>query len=135
MEKRLFLMHPWFHHFYPNILNSLDHFVIVNYQLFKCILFVYQEQRKRKTWLFVWDKKATTAGFEPARAKPSRFLVCLLNHSDKLSWQLPSFSSFKQVVKTFWKTIRIWNHSLYFYSINQYQNYEFFFCMFVRLHI
>ena len=30
-------------------------------------------------------KKATTAGFEPARAKPNRFLVCLLNHSDKLS--------------------------------------------------
>ena len=31
-------------------------------------------------------KKATTAGFELARAKPNRFLVCLLNHSDKLSW-------------------------------------------------
>lgn len=31
------------------------------------------------------QKKATTAGFEPARAKPNRFLVCLLNHSDKLS--------------------------------------------------
>ena len=30
-------------------------------------------------------KKATTAGFEPARAKPNRFLVCLLDHSDKLS--------------------------------------------------
>ena len=30
-------------------------------------------------------KKATSAGFEPARAKPSRFLVCLLNHSDKMS--------------------------------------------------
>ena len=30
-------------------------------------------------------QKSTTAGFEPARAKPSRFLVCLLNHSDKLS--------------------------------------------------
>ena len=29
--------------------------------------------------------KTTTAGFEPARAKPNRFLVCLLNHSDKLS--------------------------------------------------
>ena len=31
--------------------------------------------------------KTTTAGFEPARAKPNRFLVCLLNHSDKLSWK------------------------------------------------
>ena len=31
-------------------------------------------------------KKATTAGFELARAKPNRFRVCLLNHSDKLSW-------------------------------------------------
>ncbi|CUM63608.1 uncharacterized protein PRCAT00001189001 [Priceomyces carsonii] len=26
----------------------------------------------------------TTAGFEPARAKPKRFLIFLLNHSDKL---------------------------------------------------
>ncbi|KMT14057.1 hypothetical protein BVRB_4g078840 isoform B [Beta vulgaris subsp. vulgaris] len=25
---------------------------------------------------------ASTAGFEPARAKPNRFQVCLLNHSD-----------------------------------------------------
>ena len=33
-------------------------------------------------------EKATTAGFEPARAKPNRFLVCLLNHSDKLSRNL-----------------------------------------------
>ena len=24
----------------------------------------------------------STAGFEPARAKPNRFQVCLLNHSD-----------------------------------------------------
>ena len=31
------------------------------------------------------SQKTTTAGFEPARAKPNRFLVCLLNHSDKLS--------------------------------------------------
>ena len=30
-------------------------------------------------------KKATTAGFEPTRAKPNRFQVCLLNHSDTLS--------------------------------------------------
>ena len=28
---------------------------------------------------------ATTAGFEPARAEPSRFQVYLLNHSDMLS--------------------------------------------------
>ena len=27
-------------------------------------------------------KKASTAGFEPAQAKPNRFRVCLLNHSD-----------------------------------------------------
>ena len=27
-------------------------------------------------------KQASTAGFEPARAKPNRFQVCLLNHSD-----------------------------------------------------
>ena len=33
--------------------------------------------------------KTTTAGFEPARAKPNRFLVCLLNHSDKLSCTEP----------------------------------------------
>ena len=33
-------------------------------------------------------EKTTTAGFEPARAKPNRFLVCLLNHSDKLSRNL-----------------------------------------------
>ena len=33
-------------------------------------------------------KKATTAGFELARAKPNRFRVCLLNHSDKLSWRI-----------------------------------------------
>ena len=26
--------------------------------------------------------KASTAGFEPAQAKPNRFRVCLLNHSD-----------------------------------------------------
>ena len=26
--------------------------------------------------------KSSTAGFEPARAKPNRFQVCLLNHSD-----------------------------------------------------
>ncbi|CUM56788.1 unnamed protein product [Debaryomyces tyrocola] len=26
----------------------------------------------------------TAAGFEPARAKPKRFLIFLLNHSDKL---------------------------------------------------
>ncbi|OMP04979.1 hypothetical protein COLO4_09149 [Corchorus olitorius] len=26
--------------------------------------------------------KTSTAGFEPARAKPNRFQVCLLNHSD-----------------------------------------------------
>ena len=42
------------------------------------------------------DKKATTAGFEPARAKPSRFLVCLLNHSDKLSWCFRLIYSIKQ---------------------------------------
>ena len=28
--------------------------------------------------------KSTTAGFEPARSKPKRFLIFLLNHSDKL---------------------------------------------------
>ena len=27
-------------------------------------------------------KRTSTAGFEPARAKPNRFQVCLLNHSD-----------------------------------------------------
>ena len=28
---------------------------------------------------------STVAGFEPTRAKPNRFQVCLLNHSDTLS--------------------------------------------------
>jgi hypothetical protein len=28
------------------------------------------------------EKKSSTAGFEPAQAKPNRFRVCLLNHSD-----------------------------------------------------
>ena len=28
------------------------------------------------------EKKPSTAGFEPAQAKPNRFRVCLLNHSD-----------------------------------------------------
>ena len=32
------------------------------------------------------SKKTTAAGFELARAEPNRFRVCLLNHSDKLSW-------------------------------------------------
>jgi hypothetical protein len=35
----------------------------------------------------IWKKlksRSTTAGFEPARAKPKRFLIFLLNHSDKL---------------------------------------------------
>ena len=53
--------------------------------------------RKKNAWffdnvLFSHAKKgakrykfsATTAGFEPARAKPKRFLIFLLNHSDKL---------------------------------------------------
>ena len=30
------------------------------------------------------QKETTTAGLEPARAKPKRFLIFLLNHSDKL---------------------------------------------------
>ena len=30
------------------------------------------------------SKKTTTAGLEPARAKPKRFLIFLLNRSDKL---------------------------------------------------
>jgi hypothetical protein len=34
-------------------------------------------ERKR-----IAKKKSSTAGFEPARAKPNRFQVCLLNHSD-----------------------------------------------------
>ena len=29
--------------------------------------------------------KTTSAGFEPARAKPNRFQVYLLNHSDTMS--------------------------------------------------
>ena len=40
--------------------------------------------------------KTTTAGFEPARAKPNRFLVCLLNHSDKLSRNLPPQSTISE---------------------------------------
>ena len=28
------------------------------------------------------NRMPSTAGFEPARAKPNRFQVCLLNHSD-----------------------------------------------------
>ena len=30
------------------------------------------------------SKRTTPAGFEPARAKPSRFRICLLNLSDKV---------------------------------------------------
>ena len=32
----------------------------------------------------LYSKITTTAGLEPARAKPKRFLIFLLNHSDKL---------------------------------------------------
>ena len=31
------------------------------------------------------NNKTTSAGFEPARAKPNRFQVYLLNHSDTMS--------------------------------------------------
>ena len=31
------------------------------------------------------NKNATPAGFEPTRAEPNRFQVCLLNHSDIVS--------------------------------------------------
>ena len=40
---------------------------------------------EKRRWDGMEGKKATTAGFELARAKPNRFRVCLLNHSDKLS--------------------------------------------------
>ena len=30
------------------------------------------------------ETMATAAGFEPARAEPKRFLIFLLNHSDRL---------------------------------------------------
>ena len=33
-------------------------------------------------------KKSTTAGFEPARAEPKRFLIFRLNHSAKLPYIL-----------------------------------------------
>ena len=36
-------------------------------------------------------KITTTAGFEPARAKPKRFLIFLLNHSDKLPYLMTLF--------------------------------------------
>ena len=54
-------------------------------------------------------KNSTTAGFEPARAKPSRFLVYLLNHSDKLSWLL---------------------NSLYFIITRRQRSFHFFFSVF-----
>ena len=38
--------------------------------------------QQHKTLLREGEKNASTAGFEPARAKPNRFQVCLLNHSD-----------------------------------------------------
>ena len=50
--------------------------------------------RRRKSNQFFYvgcvlkRKKATAAGFELARAEPNRFRVCLLNHSDKLSWRI-----------------------------------------------
>lgn len=39
-------------------------------------------QVKSKSELQIKQCKTSTAGFEPARAKPNRFQVCLLNHSD-----------------------------------------------------
>jgi hypothetical protein len=44
-----------------------------------------EPQRTRN--IILWRKKrgkntTSTAGFEPAQAKPNRFRVCLLNHSD-----------------------------------------------------
>ena len=45
-----------------------------------------EEQSVLLCGLCVEKKKATAAGFELARAEPNRFRVCLLNHSDKLSW-------------------------------------------------
>ena len=43
--------------------------------------------KKASTNIQMVQKKATTAGFELARAEPNWFRVSLLNHSDKLSWQ------------------------------------------------
>ncbi|KAL0366038.1 UNVERIFIED_CONTAM: putative diphthine methyl ester synthase [Sesamum radiatum] len=53
---------------------------------------------KLKTGECCWDavrrtcaaKSSSTAGFEPARAKPNRFQVCLLNHSDISTLRLHS---------------------------------------------
>ena len=38
-----------------------------------------------KTTAKGFEHKTTARGFEPLRAEPSRFQICLLNHSDKLS--------------------------------------------------
>ena len=44
---------------------------------------------EKGNWLqFVPNSSTTAAGFEPARAKPNRFQVCLLNRSDMLSLYL-----------------------------------------------
>ena len=43
----------------------------------------------------------TTAGLEPARAKPKRFLIFLLNHSDKLPvcWNFITYTFTNQMSK------------------------------------
>ncbi|KAM3160342.1 hypothetical protein ACU8KH_04469 [Lachancea thermotolerans] len=38
-------------------------------------------------------KKSTTAGFEPARAEPKRFLILRLNHSAKLPFDISTLQN------------------------------------------
>ena len=54
-----------------------------------------EAQQTVNRWMEFKRIKTTTAGFEPARAKPNRFLVCLLNHSDKLSRKVVIFCLFE----------------------------------------
>lgn len=41
---------------------------------------------RRGLWQSYKYKKTTSAGFEPARAKPNELAVRLLNHSDTMSF-------------------------------------------------
>ena len=46
-------------------------------------------------------KLPSTAGFEHARAKPNRFQVCLLNHSDISTWLIVEACRYLKFIKHF----------------------------------
>ena len=52
----------------------------------RCTLGNWNEERRENVKNCLKIKLSTYAGFEPTRAEPSRFRICLLNHSDNMSY-------------------------------------------------